>query len=53
VLADEDLKKRLLEMGIFVDPSSPEELKAFFETDIAKWAQVIAQVIAKNKIAQR
>src|SRR5262249_40185837 len=35
VLADEDLKKRLLEMGIFVDPSSPDELTAFFETDIA------------------
>jgi len=41
VLADEALKKRLLEMGIVADPSSPEELTAFFTRDIAKWAEVI------------
>jgi tripartite-type tricarboxylate transporter receptor subunit TctC len=49
VLADEDLKKSLLEMGIVADPTSPEELRAFFKSDIAKWAQIIAG----NKIEQR
>jgi tripartite-type tricarboxylate transporter receptor subunit TctC len=49
VLADGDLKKHLLEMGIFADPTSPEELTAFFKSDIAKWAQLIA----KNNIEQR
>jgi tripartite-type tricarboxylate transporter receptor subunit TctC len=49
VLADPDLKKRLLEMGIVADPTSPEALATFFKTDIAKWADVIA----KNKIEQR
>ena len=49
VLADDDLKKRLLEMGIVADPTSPDELTAFFKADIAKWADVIA----KNKIEQR
>jgi tripartite-type tricarboxylate transporter receptor subunit TctC len=45
-LADEDPKRRLLEMGIITDPTSPEELTTFFRGDIAKWAGVIA----KNKI---
>ena len=49
VLVDDDLKKRLLEMGIVADPTSPDELTAFFKADIAKWADVIA----KNKIEQR
>jgi len=49
VLAGEDLKKRLLEMGILADPTSPEELATFLKDDIAKWAAVIAE----NKIEQR
>ena len=49
VLADDDLKRRLLEMGIVADPTSPEELTAFLKGDIDKWADVIA----KNKIERR
>jgi tripartite-type tricarboxylate transporter receptor subunit TctC len=49
VLADPDLQKRLLGMGIIADPSSPEALTAFFKGDIAKWADVIE----KNKIEKR
>jgi tripartite-type tricarboxylate transporter receptor subunit TctC len=49
VLADADLKKRLLDMGIVADPTSPEELASFFKRDIAKWADVIA----KNNIEKR
>jgi tripartite-type tricarboxylate transporter receptor subunit TctC len=49
LLADHDLKRRLLEMGIIADPTSPEELAAFFKGDIAKWADVIAM----NRIEQR
>ena len=49
MLADPDLRKRLLDMGIVADPSSPEDLTAFFKADIAKWADVIE----KNKIEKR
>jgi tripartite-type tricarboxylate transporter receptor subunit TctC len=49
VLADPDLKKRLLDLGIVTDPTSPEGLTAFFKRDIAKWAEVIE----KNKIEKR
>jgi tripartite-type tricarboxylate transporter receptor subunit TctC len=49
VLADADLKKRLLDMGIVADPTTPEDLATFFKSDIAKWAAVIAE----NKIEQR
>jgi len=49
VLADPDLNKRLLDLGIVTDPSSPEGLTAFFKADIAKWADVIE----KNKIEKR
>jgi tripartite-type tricarboxylate transporter receptor subunit TctC len=48
VLADKDLKRRLLEMGIVADPTSPEDLTTFLKADIAKWADVIA----RNKIEQ-
>jgi tripartite-type tricarboxylate transporter receptor subunit TctC len=48
-LADPDIKKRLLDVGIVADPSSPEALAAFFKTDIAKWVDVIE----KNKIEKR
>jgi len=49
VLADPALRKRLLDMGIVADPTSPEALTAFFKADIAKWAEVIE----KNKIEKR
>jgi tripartite-type tricarboxylate transporter receptor subunit TctC len=49
VLADDDIKKRLLGVGIVADPTSPEELAAFFKADIDKWAEVIT----RNKIEQR
>jgi tripartite-type tricarboxylate transporter receptor subunit TctC len=49
VLADPDLKKRLLDLGIVTDPTTPEGLTAFFKGDIAKWADVIE----KNKIPKR
>jgi tripartite-type tricarboxylate transporter receptor subunit TctC len=49
VLADADVKQRLLAMGIVADPTTPEDLTTFFKADIAKWADVIA----KNKIEQR
>lgn len=41
VLTEADLKRRLLEMGILADPTTPEELATFFKSDIAKWAEVI------------
>ena len=49
VLSDADLKKRLLDLGIVADPTSPEGLTTFFKGDIAKWADVIE----KNKIEKR
>jgi tripartite-type tricarboxylate transporter receptor subunit TctC len=49
VLADPNLRRRLLDMGIVADPTSPEDLTAFFKGDIAKWADVIE----KNKIEKR
>jgi tripartite-type tricarboxylate transporter receptor subunit TctC len=49
VLADPDLKRRLLDMGIIADPTSPEAMAAFFKRDIAKWADVIE----RNKIEKR
>lgn len=49
VLADPELKRRLLDMGIIADPTSPEALAAFFKRDIAKWAEVIE----RNKIEKR
>jgi putative tricarboxylic transport membrane protein len=49
VLADKDIQRRLLEMGIVADPTSPDDLTTFLRTDIAKWAEVIS----RNKIEQR
>jgi len=42
VLADTDLKKRALELGIDARSSTPAELQARLQGDIAKWGQVIA-----------
>jgi tripartite-type tricarboxylate transporter receptor subunit TctC len=49
VLADPDLKQKLLGMGIIAEPTSPEALTTFFKSDVAKWADVIE----KNKIEKR
>jgi tripartite-type tricarboxylate transporter receptor subunit TctC len=49
VMADAELKKKLLGVGIVADPSTPEALATFFKNDIAKWADVIE----KNKIEKR
>jgi tripartite-type tricarboxylate transporter receptor subunit TctC len=49
VMADPALRKRLLEVGIAADPTTPEALTAFFKTDIAKWADVIG----RHKIEKR
>ena len=41
VLADPDLKKRALELGIDAKPSMPAEIDARMRSDIAKWTKVI------------
>lgn len=41
VLADPDLKKRALELGIDAAASTPAEIDARMKSDIAKWGKVI------------
>jgi tripartite-type tricarboxylate transporter receptor subunit TctC len=41
ILADADVKKRLLELGIEAKASSPEEISARLKSDIDKWQKVI------------
>ncbi len=41
ILADAELKKRLLELGIEAKAGTPEEISARLESDIDKWRQVI------------
>jgi tripartite-type tricarboxylate transporter receptor subunit TctC len=41
ILADGDVKKRLLELGIEARASSPEEISDRLKSDIEKWAKVI------------
>jgi len=49
VLADPDLKKRALDLGIDAKASTPAELDARMRADIDKWGKVIAQAgIAKQ-----
>jgi tripartite-type tricarboxylate transporter receptor subunit TctC len=49
VLADPDLKKRALDLGIDAKASTPAELDARMRADIEKWGKVIAQAgIAKQ-----
>ena len=43
VLADPDLKKRALALGIDAKASTPAELDARMRSDIAKWGSVIAR----------
>ena len=49
VLADADLKKRALELGIDTKASAPAEIDARMKADIAKWSAVIEKAgIAKQ-----
>jgi tripartite-type tricarboxylate transporter receptor subunit TctC len=41
ILADADVKKRLLELGISAKASTPQEIAARLKSDIDKWRQVI------------
>jgi tripartite-type tricarboxylate transporter receptor subunit TctC len=41
ILAEPDVKKRLLELGIEARPSTPEEISARLKSDIDKWQKVI------------
>ena len=41
ILADAELKKRLLELGIEAKASTPQEISARLKSDIDKWRQVI------------
>ena len=41
VLADPDLKRRALELGIDLKPSAPAEIHARLQDDIKKWSDVI------------
>jgi tripartite-type tricarboxylate transporter receptor subunit TctC len=41
ILADADVKKRLIELGIEAKASSPEEIGERLKADIEKWAKVI------------
>jgi len=41
VLADPDLKKRALDLGIDAKASTPAELDARMRSDIDKWTKVI------------
>ncbi len=40
-LADADVEKRLLDLGVDAKPSTPEELQSRLRADIKKWARVI------------
>jgi tripartite-type tricarboxylate transporter receptor subunit TctC len=48
-LADEGLKKKLLDIGIAGEASSPEQIGGLLKADIARWAKVIGD----NKIERR
>jgi tripartite-type tricarboxylate transporter receptor subunit TctC len=41
ILADADVKKRLIELGIEAKAGSPQEISARLKSDIDKWQQVI------------
>jgi tripartite-type tricarboxylate transporter receptor subunit TctC len=41
ILAEEDVKRRYLDLGVVARASSPEELKARLVADIEKWRKVI------------
>jgi tripartite-type tricarboxylate transporter receptor subunit TctC len=41
ILAEPDVKKRLIELGIEAKASTPQELEDRLKSDIDKWAKVI------------
>jgi tripartite-type tricarboxylate transporter receptor subunit TctC len=41
ILADADVKRRLIELGIEPRASTPQEISARLKSDIDKWRQVI------------
>ena len=43
VLATPDVKQRMLDLGVEARASTPDELRARLQTDIAKWGEVIAK----------
>ena len=49
VLAQADVKARLLELGIEARPSSPEQLMTLFKADVKKWGDVIAAAGIEKK----
>jgi tripartite-type tricarboxylate transporter receptor subunit TctC len=49
VLAQADVRQRLLELGIEARPSSPEELMALFKADVKKWGEVIVTAGIEKK----
>jgi len=49
VLAQADVKQRLLELGIEARPSSPDELMTLFKADVKKWGGVIATAGIEKK----
>ena len=49
VLAQEDLKQRLRELGIEARTCSPEELMTLFKADVKKWGEVIVAAGIEKK----
>jgi tripartite-type tricarboxylate transporter receptor subunit TctC len=49
VLAQADVKQRLLALGIEARPSSPDELMALFKADVKKWGAVIVAAGIEKK----
>jgi tripartite-type tricarboxylate transporter receptor subunit TctC len=41
ILADADVKRRLLELGIEAKAGTPQEISARLKSDIEKWQKVI------------
>lgn len=42
VLADPELQQTLVKSGKSVNPSTPDEFKAYFAQDVARWKQLVA-----------
>jgi tripartite-type tricarboxylate transporter receptor subunit TctC len=49
VLAEPDVRKRLLDLGVEVRSCSPEELMALYKSDVRKWGDVIAAAHIEKK----
>jgi tripartite-type tricarboxylate transporter receptor subunit TctC len=49
VLAQPEVRRRLLELGIEARPSSPDELMALFKADVKKWDDVIVKAGIEKK----